>query len=120
MGNQNGAKRSKSMAASALENVNGQRPRYNANVLVTKTNPINDDYVILKHIGEGANGKVLLCQSKLDKSKFALKKLVDDKNSRREIELQWRAALNCQHIVKIKDVYENKVNGRKCLLVVME
>lgn len=71
--NQQGAKRSRSIIASGGGNASNLSMRTNANILVTKTNPINDDYVILKNIGEGANGKVLLCQSKIDKSKFALK-----------------------------------------------
>lgn len=72
MGNQQGtAKRSKSMAPNANSNLNSVR--VNSNILVTRTNPINDDYVILKNIGEGANGKVFLCQNKMDKTKYALK-----------------------------------------------
>lgn len=78
MGNhQQGAKRSRSIIASAAANeaanISTNSIRSNPNILVTKTNPINDDYTILKNIGEGANGKVLLCQSKIDKAKYALK-----------------------------------------------
>ncbi len=44
-----------------------------ASILTTKTYPIENDYVILKPIGEGMNGKVHLCQNKFDKKKYALK-----------------------------------------------
>jgi hypothetical protein len=49
-----------------------------------------------------------------------LKKLVQSKSSVREIRLQWKAALNCENIVKIVDVYENRIEEKKYLLVVME
>ena len=39
--------------------------------------------------------------------------------ARREVELHWKASI-CNHIVQIKDVYENVVNGHKNLLIVME
>lgn len=77
MGNQHGTKRSRSIVGGGVANGGSSNlsasVRNNPNILVTKTNPINDDYLILKHIGEGANGKVLLCQNKLDKTKYALK-----------------------------------------------
>jgi len=46
--------------------------------------------------------------------------LYDNKSSRREISLQWRASIDCENIVKIKDVYQNKINDDKCLLLVLE
>lgn len=91
-----------------------------SNVFRTKTNSIREDYIISNGIGEGMNGKVYLIVNKYTKTKYALKKLDDNKNSRREIELQWRSSQYCEHIVKIVDVYENRVHGSKCLFVVME
>lgn len=44
-----------------------------SNRLAFKTNSIGDDYSMIKSIGEGANGKVFMCQSKYDKKKYALK-----------------------------------------------
>jgi hypothetical protein len=45
--------------------------------------------------------------------------LRDTANSRREIELHWRAS-GCAHVVNIKDVFENTYQGESSLLVVME
>lgn len=111
-------KRSRSFNAKTKRNNSMVIPK--SSILTTRTTPIENDYVMLKPVGEGMNGKVYLCQNKLDKKKYALKKLIDDKNSRREIELQWRSSLNCKYIVAIKDVYENKVGGKRYLYVVME
>lgn len=69
MGNSQ-TKRSKSIASGSNRS---HLSVQNRSVLVTKTHLINDDYIILKNIGEGANGKVLLCQNKQDKKKYALK-----------------------------------------------
>ncbi|RNA11842.1 MAP kinase-activated kinase 2 isoform X1 [Brachionus plicatilis] len=89
-------------------------------ILSTKTTNIENDYIISKGIGEGMNGKVYLVINRIDKAKYALKKLEDSKQARREIDLQWRSAQTCDHIVKIVDVYENKINSKKYLLVVLE
>ncbi len=107
-----------------------------------KTNPIYEDYVILKDIlGVGISGKVLICKDKKTETKYALKVIIyinlikicfysdynfikqtlrDTAKARREIDLQWRACQGCQFIVQIKDVYENVINTQKVLLVVME
>ncbi len=46
----------------------------NQQVLVTKTNPFEEDYTTLnKKLGSGFNGEVVLCQNRLDKNKYALK-----------------------------------------------
>ena len=47
----------------------------NQQILITKTNEIEDDYVIMhnKKLGAGFNGEVLLCVNKMDKNKYALK-----------------------------------------------
>lgn len=89
-------------------------------ILATKTTNIENDYIISKGIGEGMNGKVYLVINRYNKTKYALKKLEDNKQARREVDLQWRSAQTCDHIVKIQDVYENKINGKKYLLVVLE
>lgn len=82
-------------------------------VLVTKTTAITDDYLLLtkREIGTGISGKVILCQNKKTKKKYALKRIKDSKSARREIELQWRASQNFMHIVQIKEVYENKIRN---------
>ena len=45
------------------------------NVLVTKTTPINNEYILSekRFLGKGVNGNVLLCQHKTTKQKYALK-----------------------------------------------
>lgn len=81
---------------------------------------ITEEYKISTNVlGLGINGKVLECFHLKTDEKFALKILVDNAKSRREVEIHRRA---CEHqnIVYIKDVYENIYNGRKSLLVVME
>lgn len=45
--------------------------------------------------------------------------LHDSVKARREVDLHWRVS-GCRHIVNVIDVYENKYNETKCLLVVME
>lgn len=89
-------------------------------IMTTQTTNIENDYIISKGIGEGMNGKVYLVINRRNKTKYALKKLEDNKQARREIDLQWRSSQTCEHIVKIVDVYENKINGKKYLLVVLE
>jgi mitogen-activated protein kinase-activated protein kinase 2 len=86
-----------------------------------KRNSIFDDYVILKDvIGVGISGKVLKCKCKQTDKIYALKSLKDTDNARREIELQSMAAADCNYIVKIMDVYENVINEKKVLLILME
>ncbi|CAF0777725.1 unnamed protein product [Brachionus calyciflorus] len=94
--------------------------RKQTNIFVTRTNPIEQDYIISKEIGEGMNGKVYLVVNRFNKIKYAVKKLEDSKQARREIDLQWRASQTSEHVVKIIDVYENKIRGKKYLLVIME
>ena len=86
-----------------------------------KRNSIFDDYVILKDvIGVGVSGKVLKCKSKKTDKIYALKSLKDTDKARREIELHSMAAADCNYIVKIMDVYENLINDKKVLLILME
>jgi len=88
--------------------------------LVYKQIPITDDYTISKNIlGCGISGKVKEVFSISNGQKYALKILKDNFNSRREVELHWKSSA-CHHIVNIKDVYQNKIDGQNCLLVVME
>ncbi|XP_040578647.1 MAP kinase-activated protein kinase 2 isoform X1 [Lepeophtheirus salmonis] len=89
--------------------------------LVMKTTPLSNDYSISNNVlGLGINGKVVECFDKNDGcKKYALKVLKDNIKSRREIDLHWKSSY-CKHIVNIKDVYENKYDDTKCLLVVME
>lgn len=98
-----------------------------SHILVTKTTPITDDYTILskKKLGQGLHGMVVQCKCKKTGKKYALKKIEDSKNARREIEIQWRASQNFEHIVKLIDVYENKeediIDGLKSMFfIVME
>jgi mitogen-activated protein kinase-activated protein kinase 2 len=85
-----------------------------------KKNPITDDYSLSSSVlGLGINGKVIECTSKADGKKYALKALRDVPKARREVEIHCRSS-DCEHIVKIIDVYENMFNGYKCLLIVME
>ncbi|XP_014223797.2 MAP kinase-activated protein kinase 2 isoform X1 [Trichogramma pretiosum] len=86
-----------------------------------KTVPIIEHYDISDHVlGLGINGKVVQCCDRTSKKKYALKVLHDCVKARREVELHWRAARTCKHIVQIQDVYENTYGGKKCLLIVME
>ncbi|XP_071815757.1 MAP kinase-activated protein kinase 2-like [Apostichopus japonicus] len=85
-----------------------------------KKTAITEEYRISTNVlGLGINGKVLECFHLKTKEKYALKVLVDNTKSRREVEIHRRA---CEHvnIVYINDVFENIYNGRKSLLVVME
>lgn len=85
-----------------------------------KKTPFGDEYELSSQVlGLGINGKVVVCRSKADGQKYALKALRDAPKARREVELHWRASVN-EHIVKIVDVFENVFNGCKCLLIVME
>uniref|UniRef100_A0A8C4QSX4 non-specific serine/threonine protein kinase n=1 Tax=Eptatretus burgeri TaxID=7764 RepID=A0A8C4QSX4_EPTBU len=88
--------------------------------LQPKRHVITEDYKVSKAVlGLGINGKVLECFKKEGGAKYALKMLQDCPKARREVEMHWRAS-NCQHIVKIVDVYENMHQGKKCLLIIME
>ncbi|XP_028301716.1 MAP kinase-activated protein kinase 2 isoform X2 [Gouania willdenowi] len=88
--------------------------------LQIKKNALTDDYKVTNQVlGLGINGKVLEIFQKKTGDKYALKMLQDCSKARREVELHWRAS-PCAHIVRILDVYENLVQGRKCLLIVME
>lgn len=89
--------------------------------LVAKKNPISDDYRLTGSVlGLGINGKVHECYHRQSQEKFALKVLKDVPKARREIDLHVRSCQGCDHIVKIRDVYENNYSGQKCLLVIME
>ncbi len=95
-----------------------QKPR----ILETKTTAITDDYTLLtkREIGTGISGKVILCQHKATKVKYALKKIKDSWSARREIALQWKAQQNFFHIVQIVDVYENKIRNDAFFFIIME
>lgn len=85
-----------------------------------KKNPITDEYTLSGNVlGLGINGKVIECTSKADGKKYALKALRDAPKARREVELHCLSS-DCQHIVKVIDVFENLFNGQKCLLIIME
>ena len=98
-----------------------------AHILVTKTTPITDDYDILskKKLGQGLHGAVVQCKCRRTGRKYALKKIQDSENARREIEIQWETSQNFDHIVKLIAVYENReidlINGIKnFFFIVME
>ncbi|KAH1023088.1 MAP kinase-activated protein kinase 2 [Dendroctonus ponderosae] len=85
-----------------------------------KKNAITEDYEITKQVlGLGISGKVVECFNKNTKEKFALKVLSESEKAKREVTLHWRAS-GCRHIVNIIDVYENKLQNKICLFVVME
>lgn len=113
----------KKRSVNAIEN----KMNVKAHILVTKTTPITDDYEILskKKLGEGLHGAVVLCKCKKTGKKYALKKIQDSENARREIEIQWKTSQNFEHIVKLTAVYENReidlINGIKnFFFIVME
>jgi serine/threonine protein kinase len=67
-------KRSKSFNVKSKRNTSHMViPKQSTSILTTKTHAIENDYVVLKAIGEGMNGKVHLCQNRVDKKKYALK-----------------------------------------------
>jgi mitogen-activated protein kinase-activated protein kinase 2 len=91
------------------------------NNLEFKKNSIFDDYVIFKDVvGVGISGKVLKCKCRKTDKIYALKSLKDTDKARREIELQSMASIDCDYIVKIIEVYENLINDKKVLLILME
>ena len=49
-----------------------------------------------------------------------IKTLKNTTKAKLEIDLHWRACQDCPNIVKIIDVYENKIEGNQVLCVVME
>uniref|UniRef100_A0A8C5PSM5 non-specific serine/threonine protein kinase n=1 Tax=Leptobrachium leishanense TaxID=445787 RepID=A0A8C5PSM5_9ANUR len=88
--------------------------------LEIKRHAITDDYKVSKQVlGLGINGKVLECYRRDSGQKCALKILLDNPKSRREVEYHTRAS-GGPHIVYVMDVYENIHRGKRCLLIVME
>ncbi len=69
-----GAQSSKQITRKRHSSVRAENAR-RSNVLVTKTTPFTNEYVVLekRQLGVGVNGKVLLCQHKTTKKKYALK-----------------------------------------------
>jgi serine/threonine protein kinase len=89
-------------------------------LLNIKTNPISEDYEILKSVlGEGASAVIVSCVNKQTKQKCALKKLEKSNTAYREVNLHWRASQNCPYIVQIVDVYENTVDSITYVYIVM-
>lgn len=86
-----------------------------------KTTPITDDYDISNSnvLGVGVNGKVVECIHRRTGFKYALKILIDNPKSRREIHIQTKAT-GCRHIVDVIDVYHNTYGSHTCFLVIME
>jgi serine/threonine protein kinase len=124
MGNLQGAdkKARKYMSEHGSKSKRGSLRRSKPHILVTKTTAITNDYDLLtkKEIGQGISGKVILCRDRLTRKKYALKKVKDSRNARREIEIQWRASQNFEHIVRIVDVYENKIRNDSFFFIIME
>ena len=90
-------------------------------VIIAKTETISNDYELTdKRLGRGAGGYILEIKDKKSNEKFALKMLRACDKSRQEIRLQHTSSLDCEHFVKIIDVYENYVEGLLYYLVVME
>ncbi|PAA88971.1 hypothetical protein BOX15_Mlig022376g3 [Macrostomum lignano] len=88
--------------------------------LMPKTTPIQDEYKLTEIVlGMGVNGKVVECIKKSSNEKCALKILLDSPKARREVDLHYRACA-CPHVVQVRDVFENVVSSKRCLLVVME
>lgn len=108
----------KSHGRKRSQSLNKSKPH----ILVTKTTAITDDYDLLtkKEIGQGISGKVILCRNRLTRRKYALKKVKDSRSARREIEIQWKASQNFDHIVRIIDVYENKIRNESFFFIIME
>uniref|UniRef100_A0A0N5BGX6 non-specific serine/threonine protein kinase n=1 Tax=Strongyloides papillosus TaxID=174720 RepID=A0A0N5BGX6_STREA len=86
-----------------------------------KNYSIDNEYVIdwQSELGVGVNGKVISCVNKKSKQNYALKIIKDCPKARREIELHLLASQH-PNIVKIYDVFSNKINDIEYLLVVME
>uniref|UniRef100_A0A1I8HAR4 non-specific serine/threonine protein kinase n=1 Tax=Macrostomum lignano TaxID=282301 RepID=A0A1I8HAR4_9PLAT len=91
-----------------------------ARPLLPKKTSISEDYNLTNHVlGLGINGKVVECVNKKTNEKCALKVLQDTPKARREVDLHYRSCA-CPQIVQIRDVFENMLSGKRCLLVVME
>uniref|UniRef100_A0A7E4ZZM2 non-specific serine/threonine protein kinase n=1 Tax=Panagrellus redivivus TaxID=6233 RepID=A0A7E4ZZM2_PANRE len=91
-----------------------------ASLVKYKTTPIKDEFIIgTQVLGVGINGKVVECERKSTREKYALKVLRDVPKARREVELHFEASRH-PHIVRIFEVYENTYNDVNCLFVVME
>ncbi|CAF4022182.1 unnamed protein product [Rotaria sordida] len=94
---------------------------YTSFPFATNRNNITDDYEISPEaLGVGINGKVLKCKHRRTGQKCALKILKDSIKARQEVILHKKACENCQYIVQVLDVYENKFRSQRCILIVME
>ena len=75
MGNSDSKKDDKRKHSMSLKNPRASISQ--TNILITKQNAITEDYDLLsknpKVLGTGINGKVILCQNKITKKKYALK-----------------------------------------------
>eukprot|EP01137_Pigoraptor_chileana_P017526 Opistho-2@75733 len=93
---------------------------YASRKLIPKATPFENDYILTTNtLGVGVNGQVKQCIQKSSGMVCALKILYDKPRSRMEIDLHFRC---CEHpnIVEVVDVYENVINGKKRLMMVME
>jgi hypothetical protein len=88
--------------------------------LITKTTNFYDDYRVLEtSLGSGTNGIVRECIHKQTQTKFAVKTLRNNPNTRRTVEIQRKASEKCQYVLRIVDVYENTIEETSLLIVVM-
>jgi len=106
------------MGSKAPENPNARPP------LVVKTSPLEEDFLVGSSVlGAGINGKVVECTDRRSGNKCALKVIRDCVESRREVELQWKAS-SCPQVVSLVAVYQKTEytshSMSKKLLVVME
>ena len=93
----------------------------NKMVISTKRHKISTDYEITaKKLGRGLDGYILEIIQKNTKEKYALKMLRACEKSRQEIRYQHLMSIDCEHIVKIFDVYENEIENILYYFVVME
>ena len=89
--------------------------------IIAKRQKITVDYEITdKKLGRGADGYILEIIHKKTKEKKALKMLRACEKSRQEIRLQHLMSTDCEHIVKIFDVYENEIENILYYFVIME
>jgi len=91
--------------------------------LVVRTTPLEDEFSVgTSVLGAGINGKVVECTDRTGK-KCALKVIRDCPESRREVELQWKAS-SCPQVVSLLAVYQKTEytshSMTKKLQVVME
>jgi serine/threonine protein kinase len=90
-------------------------------IIFPKRHKISSDYEITaKKLGRGLDGYILEIIHKKTKEKYALKMLRACEKSRKEIRYQYLMSLDCEHIVKIIDIYENEIENILYYLVVME